>query len=331
MTPAESEHPTAPAPGPYRLPVRKRAMHAVRRAHMYCGLFLLPWAILYGVTGFLFNHPTAFADAPMKSFGAGELNDTPFALRPTSAGVAEQVVAALRGYGADARPLTVVEPEKARYTRDFAFATVRTDDQEISVLFDMTSPNGTIRPKPAAPRPPKKPDAPKPFAHGPRLDSTVARFVTEKPLDERVRDTVPMVLDRAGFPKGTVTVTSVPDLTFLATDGATTWRVTYNALAGTVSAAPAESAPPPDELTTRRFLTRMHLAHGFPGSTNTKWFWALIVDAMALVMVFWGASGLFMWWQVKASRKLGLVVLLLSAAAATALGLGMHEVLTPKS
>jgi hypothetical protein len=54
------------------------------------------------------------------------------------------------------------------------------------------------------------------------------------------------------------------------------------------------------------------------------------VDAMAFVMVFWGISGVFMWWQLKNTRVLGFFVLLLSAAAALALGFGMHEVLSPK-
>jgi hypothetical protein len=150
------------------------------------------------------------------------------------------------------------------------------------------------------------------------------------PLHERVKAAVPAVLERTGFPTGEVTVTSVPDLSFLMSDGSKTWRVTYNALTGTVSGAPADSAPPPEELSTRRFLTRLHLASGYPGSTNTKWFWAVLVDAMALVMLFWGVSGLFMWWQVKSTRAPGFVVLLASAAAALALGFGMHEVFSPK-
>ncbi len=326
--PSEFGGPPSPAPQPYRRPFRKRAMHAVRRAHLYCGLFLLPWAVLYGVTGFLFTHPTAFADAPTKSFGAKELAGTMLDPPPAPAGVAERAVAALRGYGADARPFALVEPEKARFTRDFAFATVRTDDQEISVLLDMTAPGGTIRTKPLAPPSPKQPGAPEPFAFGPKRGG--ARFEIADPVQELVKQSVPVVLERTGFPAGRVTVTSVPDVTFLMSDGATTWRATYNATEGTISASPADPARAPDELTTRRFLTRMHLAHRFPDGPNTKWFWALVVDAMALVMVFWGASGLFMWWQVKATRKLGLVVLLLSAAAATALGVGMHEVLSPK-
>jgi hypothetical protein len=83
-------------------------------------------------------------------------------------------------------------------------------------------------------------------------------------------------------------------------------------------------------MSTRRFLTRLHLAHGYPGEQNARWFWAVVVDAMAFVMVFWGVSGIFMWWQIKATRKFGFLVLVLSVAAATALGLGMHEALTTR-
>jgi hypothetical protein len=48
---------------------------------------------------------------------------------------------------------------------------------------------------------------------------------------------------------------------------------------------------------------------------------------MSIVLVFWGISGLFMWWQVKATRRTGFLILLLSFAAAAALGLGMHHAL----
>ena len=320
----------APAPELFRRPLRKRVMHAVRRVYLYCGLFLLPWAVMYGATGFLFNHPTAFADAPTVTFGAGELAGTPMESPPKPDAVAGQVVAALNDRAKDGKPYALVEPEKARYTRDFAFATVKADGQDVSLLFDVNTPGGTVRSKPAAP--PAKRAEPAPFGIGGRVAITPPGEALRlpDPLHERVRTAVPVVLERTGFPAGAVTVTSVPDLTFLMSDGTKTWRVSYNAMAGTVSGAPADDAPPPEELSTRRFLTRLHLAHGFPGSQNAKWFWAVVVDAMAFVMVFWGVSGLFMWWQVKATRLLGLFVLLLSAAAATALGLGMHELLTPK-
>jgi len=357
--PAAAAVPTAagesPAlqPQPHRRPLRKRVMHVVRRAHLYFGLFLLPWAVLYGATGFLFNHPTAFSDSPTTSFGAKELAGTPMEAVPKAATVAEQVVAALNDRAKDGKPYSLVEPEKAKYVRDFAFATVKADDTEVSVLFDVNNPTGTVRSK-AAPVAAPKVEEKAPFAvggagakaapaakgpvrherHAPKGDASAhdhgSKLNLPDPLHERVKAAVPVVLERTGFPSGDVTVTSVPDLSFLMSDGAKTWRVTYNALAGTVNGTSADGGPPPEELSTRRFLTRLHLAHGYPGGQNAKWFWAVVVDAMAFVMVFWGVSGIFMWWQLKATRKLGFVVLLVSAAVATALGFGMHEFLSPK-
>ena len=337
----EGESP-APAPQPFRRSLRKRVMHVVRRTHLYLGLFLLPWAVMYGATGFLFNHPAAFADAPTATFGAGELAGTPMEAVPKPAELAGQVVSALNDRAKDGKPYSLVEPEKARWTREFAFATVKADGTDVSILFEINSPGGTVRSKPSAPA--VKVEEPAPFAIGP-ASAKMARsakaepmphanhtgpLVLANPLHERVKATVPVVLERTGFPTGDVTVTSVPDLSFLMSDGAKSWRVTYNAQLGTVSGTPTDSAPPPEELSTRRFLTRLHLASGYPGSTNTKWFWAVLVDAMAVVLVFWGISGVFMWWQVKATRTFGFFVLLVSTVAALALGFGMHEVLSPK-
>src|SRR5262245_25994080 len=129
-----------PAP---RVP-KRRLMHVVRRLHLYLGLFLLPWAILYGVTGFLFNHPSAFADVPTATFGRSVLAGTPMENPAAPAAVAEQVVAALNARGETTR-YSLFQPEKARYTREFAFATVRRDDREIGVLFDVDGSGGTVR------------------------------------------------------------------------------------------------------------------------------------------------------------------------------------------
>jgi hypothetical protein len=314
-------------------------MHCVRRGHLYLGLFLLPWAVLYGVTGFLFNHPAAFADAPTATFGRPELRGTPMENPPAPTEVAAGVVAALNVRAAG-EPYALVHPEKARYTREFAFATVKTDGQEVSVLLDVAGTGGTVRSRAVAP---PKAEERAPFAVGAGLKAGPPRtekgerpaaatwaLALDSPLHDRVRAAVPVVLERTGFPSGEVTVTSVPDLSFHMTDGAKTWAVTYNAMTGSVGGKPADDSAPAEELSTRRFLTRLHTAHGYPGEQNARWFWAVFVDVMALVMVFWGVSGLFMWWQVKATRKLGFLILGASAATAVLLGLGMHQALTVK-
>ena len=56
--------------------------------------------------------------------------------------------------------------------------------------------------------------------------------------------------------------------------------------------------------------------------------YAITVDAMAFVTVFWALSGLLMWWQIKATRKLGVVLVLFSLIAAGFFAFNMHAMMT---
>jgi hypothetical protein len=311
-----------------RRPLLKRVLHVVRRGHLYLGLLLFPWAILYGVTAFLFNHPTAFSDQPTATFGKDVLAGTPMESPLTLTEQAEWVVKLLNEKHQPVTPYTLGVGE-VKYAREFAFATVKADGQMVSVLIDVKNGGGTVRSAPDKPKaepPPKAPFAttqapapgrnrdPKPLHDGIKLDD---------PLPDRVKATIPTILERTGFPAGDVTVTSVPEVVFPVEADGKTWTATYNAMTGAVSGTPAD-AKPEIELGWRRFLLRLHTAHGYPGEQNARWFWAVIVDVMAGVMCFWGVSGLLMWWQIKATRKAGAVVLALSAVAATSLGFAMH-------
>ena len=60
---------------------------------------------------------------------------------PRPEAVAAQVVAALNDR-AKGKPSTLVEPEKARWTREFAFATVKADGTDVSILFQWFVQNG---------------------------------------------------------------------------------------------------------------------------------------------------------------------------------------------
>jgi hypothetical protein len=148
------------------------------------------------------------------------------------------------------------------------------------------------------------------------------------PLHERVKATVPVILERTGFPGGEVTVTSVPDVSFLMDLDGRCWRVTFNAQTGAVSGRPADAEAPPDTQSTRNLLLRLHTAHGYPYRADGRWVWAVVVDVMAAVLVLWGASGLVMWWQVKAARRAGAVVLCLGGATAAALVVAVRTSMT---
>lgn len=314
-----------------RRPLSRRVVHQMRRLHLYVGLFLFPWAILYGVTAFLFNHPTAFSDVPMVNFGRSAGAGTPLESLPSPDEQAAAVVAALNERLKPATPYALGEGGAKYAGRDFLFATAKSGDRTFGLLYDPITATGTVRETTAPPAPPAP--VPAPFALG---KATAPRLPTPVPADglklagslaERFQAAGPMILDRAGFPAGEVTVTSTPDLCFRVVAGGTTWTATYNPFTGTLTGVPAGSEPPAPDLSARRFLLRLHLNHGYPGAFNVKWAWAVVVDAMAFALVFWGVSGLFMWTQIKATRTPGLVVLALSATAATTLAVAMHGVL----
>jgi len=305
-------------------PQHKRLAHLLRRVHLYLGLLLLPWAVLYGVTAFLFNHPAAFSDQPTVQFGREAVAGTPMESVPSPREQAEQVIAKLNDLHKPAVPYTLGAGE-AKYNREFAFATAKADGRTVSVLIDPRTGAGTVRSNPDKP----KPDLAKPpFTHTPppappTSPTTWADPIRLSPsLPERVKAAIPVILERTGFTADNVVVTSVPDLVFPIEADGKTWTATYNATTGTVTGGPPEVVPGP---TWRQYLLRLHSAHGYPGETNARWGWAVVVDVMAVVLVFWGLSGLVMWWQVKATRVAGAVVLVVSAIVATALGVMMHS------
>ena len=299
---------SAPAPTPR--PLSRRVMHRVRRLHLFLGLFLLPWVLLYGVSGFLFNHPTAFPDQPARTFGPEEVRGTPLEGLPTPAGMAEEVVAALNEKGGS---YSVVRPDEARFSRSRVTVQARGSGVEHAVVVDLTDGTGTVRTKPSAGEPTA------PFA---------AKSGVRTTLPDRLQKGAPVVLNKMGLDADEVTAPgTLPDLTFYMEADGRVWKVTYQPQRGGVSGRPADA--PSQGLSTRRFLTQLHLAREYPPGVGSRWFWAVAVDAMAFVMVFWAVSGLFMWWQIKAVRGWGAVVLAVSAAVATLMAVGMHGALSP--
>lgn len=301
------------APAPRPRPLSRRVLHWVRRLHLYLGLFLLPWALLYGVSGFLFNHPTAFPDQPTRTFGPDDVRGTPLAGLPRPAALAEEVVSALNEKGGSYR---LVRPQDAAFARSRVLLNARGQGVEHSVVVELPDGSGYVRAKHKLPE-----EKPAPFA-------AKSGVRTATSLPDRLQGGTPAVLNKLGLDAHEATVVgTLPDLTFYMEADGQVWRVRYQPQQGGVDGRPADA--PSAALSTRRFLLRLHLSHGYPPDGGVRWYWALFVDVMVFAMVFWGVSGLFMWWQIKALRGWGTVVLALSAVAAALMALGMHEVLSP--
>ncbi len=289
------------------------ALKFVRRIHMYAGLFMTPWVFLYGVTGFLFNHPDAFSDRQVRFVDRGEAVGTALESFPGAPVLAAKVVDALNAR-AGSRAFRLVEPGGAAFSRPI-FVTATGHGREHSVRFDPDSGESFIRSTSTVI------EIPSPIRAG-----TIVSL-NDSPRNH-LAEGVPALLAKLGIEADATSVRNPPDMICTVEHDGRRWHLAYNIQTGATTARPADE--PGGRLSTRRFLTGLHLAFTYPSRVDARWFWAIAVDAMFVSMVFWGVSGLLMWWQMKKLRGWGVLTLILSAAVATALAVGMHEVLSAR-
>jgi hypothetical protein len=119
-----------------------RFLKIVRRSHLYAGLFMTPWVFLYGITAFLFNHPSILSDqtaVPLKGQAAAAVFD---AMVPNAAKVAADTVAAInQRTGSQYRVDDSVAP---KFTRPLTLA--MTDGQSTyQVSYDLEARSGSVR------------------------------------------------------------------------------------------------------------------------------------------------------------------------------------------
>ncbi len=326
MTVLDETKPTAGGPS-RRARLRTRynaAMKQVRRAHLYAGLFMTPWVLLYGITAMLFNHPNAFPDRETRYFGPEEAVGTPLEDFPEAVDLAQQIIDVMNEAptgddGQSPGTYRLVRPEEVRFNRDL-FATAKGEQgEEHAIRLDLHSGKGTVRLG--------EPEGPEAEQPEPPFSSTEPLELESSPA-ERLGEGLPQVLEKLDV-DGEVELSPRfgPDLEFYAeADDGTVWQVSYPLTRGTLSGKSVDAEG--DSLSTRRFLLRLHLAHTYPSRIDARWFWALAVDAMFVSMIGWAITGLLMWWQMKNVRRLGAIVLVLSAIVATIVALGMHQILT---
>lgn len=300
-----------PSPGKARTSSRARvrynsSMKLLRRAHMYAGLFLVPFILLYGVTAFLFNHPDWLSDRSVRLIGSEEVTGTALADFPSARALASQVVEAINQGGPP--EVTLSRTQAPAYSRDLAL-TATAQGVERVIFVELEGRVGTVRTAPASA--PISPPA------------WVKRSVALAPTPaESARTAVAAILEKWQGRGDQVKVRTAPELLFAVEDHGTTRRVAYNLQTGAMILRDAEPVLP-----FRRFLTSLHLACRYPTGLDIRWVWAFMVDAMALAMVFWGVSGLLMWWQMKSLRRLGTLTLAISLIASLWVAIGMHGVI----
>lgn len=250
-----------------------RAKKLIRRTHLYLGLFLIPWLLLYGVTALLFNHGEWMTNRKYNTLPAQAE-----AYLPAAAKAAESAIDGL------SEQLSLV-PESAQWLGTFSL-NGETNNTEV---FIRISPQGGIMMS----RPQKKEQ---PTWTETKLDWSVLDAESQDELKAAT-----LTLAQHQTPElESLSIKRFPVLRFQLQDEQQKYTVDLKSN-GQLTVQ--------TETTLRSKLLRLHTLHGSPGYLGARWLWARAVDAMGVAMIVWGLTGLIMWWSIKPTRIRGGVAL----------------------
>lgn len=350
-----------------RNPLVRFALMIVRRSHLYFGLLLVPWALLYGITAYLFNHPTHFSGTTIKNIE----NATYGELAPSNWNAedrAKLVVGELqRRFVSESKSMELLSEPAPKIVGSSIAASFDHGNSSYSLTVPIDNPKASLRvsPKRIEPERPKVaffeiegsggPGGGRGRGRGGRPTPPTMQQPPESkpsnPNSEAQSNRSPIQLDEGlGINLGTqlasllltngdidgdldakqLRINSLPDLVFFVKSEGETWECGHNSLTGALNTKIANATVNATEPSWRRFLLRLHTAHTYPNEGGARWYWAVIVDVMAFVMVFWGVSGIVMWWQIKSTRRFGsaamLVSLLFAAWLVYAMFIELHRI-----
>tara|TARA_Y100000589_G_scaffold160764_4_gene152859 strand:+ start:434 stop:1249 length:816 start_codon:yes stop_codon:yes gene_type:complete len=266
---------------------------------MYFGLVLVPFVLLYGVTAFLFNHPSWFGTSTTMDNDPKLLESIPF---PSAQTIATNVVSELNSES-DVE-ISLVDDNVPSFTGDI-FIDIREEEERKRYRINPNTMTSTLQITPLST--PDEIETPFPDKVEPS---------EEESLDLMLET----VKEDAQTEKGSIRF--MPDVEFTVEAEGKQWLLTYDLRSGELEKHLA--GEPTREFNMRSFLLRLHKAHGYPSQAGARTSWAIIVDIMAGLMIFWGLSGIIMWWQMKPTRGMGFISVVAGLILSLALGYTMY-------
>jgi hypothetical protein len=288
----------------------------VRRIHLYTGLLLLPWVIFFGLSGVLFNHPEWLGtSSTVATLSADEVNHLQVQQPLEVNRMADEIVSRLNGRNGGTRyERDTGETPEIQGTITFQGVT---DGEDVSVSLSPVSGKATVSSRLRA-KEVKRPDF---EGESFRLESfpeSENKVIAGKILEDlgRVPVSELKLSDRRSV-ELRFQVRSIED--------GQNWNLVYNAATGKLSGRISDVE---NSIEWGAILKRLHQLHGYPESVSARWLWSAFADATGMTMVFWGVSGLIMWWQMKPTRVLGIAGLSLAAVAALFVFTGTFKAMT---
>ena len=266
---------------------------------MYTGLFFFPWAMLFGFSGLLFNHPNVGEDVQGQRLAPAQLQEITGLSPWQPERIAAQVV---RGLNQRVGGNYQLSPDyESRLHGVGVFAAPAPEGRHM-VLLEMQKAMAIVATKKARPEP-----LPVPFA-GERVE--LPQFSVSE-LERRLQ---PVLANRGLASDGELSAHPkiAQQLRFrMIDDEGTKYNAIYDLRSGALSGRRTGQWP---AIGLSQYLGKLHTAHHFPATPGWMTLWAAMEDLLGLTLVLWGLSGLAMWWQMKPTRRWGAAVVALALA-----------------
>ncbi|MEO0649177.1 MAG: hypothetical protein AAFZ65_00685 [Planctomycetota bacterium] len=302
----EGPDPETRAGAKRRQRAKAKALTFLRRVHLYSGLFLVPWVLLYGVSALLFNHPSWASTRSIEDLSPARIDfDVAEALDP--ARLAADVATALALEADAPRLADLRHPELTGplYFRGDAEDLEGNAVEDVIVRVDLEGRGAR------AWRRPLRRDGSEQTLQLASLDVGRAEL---QALGGQVSG---LLAPNAEAPLA-LGLRAAPTLRFEAALDGAPHTLRYDLRRGTLTAEPTDAPAPLTTSRLGRIAKDLHTEHGYLPWSSGETVWAGFVDLMGASMVLWGLTGLVMWWQLKRLRRVGAVALAASLASAAA-------------
>lgn len=273
---------------------RKNYFLLARKIHMYAGLIMIPYLLFFGISGFIFNHPTFLSNRTSSSFNMDNKKGWQ-ALFPDIQILARSLTDSLRARG------VIKEGRVANLQYDQSMIIrKKTDQGDYRMEIDVPSSNARLLVLPD-------------FVDHSRLPGGQVMLDKATVAHDQILEVSNKVLNEHGAKSGHTRIQRFPRLMFDIKNKTQNYRVTYNLSNGNYRL---------QDLNKRRFkvsyfFTNLHEQHGYPpGRFSIKTLSTFLADCFAILLIIWGITGLYMWYKFKRYHAIGAVLLSIAIVGA---------------
>lgn len=272
----------------------------IRRAHLFTGLFLAPWVLVFGVSALVIHNRPSFSGWPKRVDVPMTATESILAKLPSPEAVARQAIAGMNTNQGNFQ----LSGEPPRFEGALSVPLNWGADGGKGVLPADRTPATISRYKPTTP---------------PRRFPAATTPAFDRDAIDKLRDEL-----QAVFLKADPTITkagplALPQVRFVVTEGDNDYVALCDLTSGNVTLT--ATGPSLTDL-----LPKLHMTHKYVPGPWYRDTWLVFANLVGFAMCFWVLTGLAMWWRMGVARRSGLAILMLTSTLLVVVTMGMSRI-----